>query len=289
MLIGSADELKNQVVVVTPVYRLPLTAEEEIAIVHLLRYLHGSELTLLAPHSLKINHPLLRHLPVERFDDTFFTGTAGYNKLMLSPHFYQRYSTFEYLLIYQLDCLVFSSALVNWCDRGWDYVGAPWFRGFRDDTSEGLWRTGNGGFSLRRVAKFLEVLASRRPGTLPEEWRETRFLQGRPHLQEHFYRVKQWAYRHGYKNTVKYLRRAYELNEDGFWSMEAARFVDEFVVAPPDEALGFAFEYAPRVCYEMNGRTLPFGCHAWNKIDPEFWRPMLLDPASQRVCIDGAA
>ncbi len=259
-----------------PVYRFPLLESEVVSLRHLKHYLGHQDIVVVAPTSLNIQESYLASQRIVRFADRYFSSIQGYNELMLFPDFYRAFSAYEYILIYQLDALAFSRDLDHWCERGWDYVGAPWFRGFKDDASKGLWRTGNGGLSLRRVAKFLEVLASRRPGKLPEDLRETRFLHGQPQLQERFYRVKEWAYRKGYKNTVRYLRRAYELNEDGFWSFEAARFVDEFVVAPPDDALGFAFEYSPRVCYELNGRSLPFGCHAWHKIDPEFWRPFVV-------------
>jgi hypothetical protein len=47
-------------------------------------------------------------------------------------------------------------------------------------------------------------------------------------------------------------------------------------VASVDEALRFAFEAAPRECFERNGRRMPFGCHAWEKFDRGFWEPFLL-------------
>jgi hypothetical protein len=33
---------------------------------------------------------------------------------------------------------------------------------------------------------------------------------------------------------------------------------------------------APRLCFELNGRKLPFGCHAWQRYDRGFWEPYLL-------------
>lgn len=43
-------------------------------------------------------------------------------------------------------------------------------------------------------------------------------------------------------------------------------------IPPVEEALRFAFDLDPRSCFEKNNRCLPFGCHAWQKIDLEFWR-----------------
>jgi hypothetical protein len=65
-------------------------------------------------------------------------------------------------------------------------------------------------------------------------------------------------------------------NEDHFWSDEAVKYFPDFKVASIEEGLRFAFEVAPRLCFEMNNRTLPFGCHAWYKFDRTFWEPYLL-------------
>jgi hypothetical protein len=46
-------------------------------------------------------------------------------------------------------------------------------------------------------------------------------------------------------------------------------------VATVEDALQFSFETCPRKCFEMNGRRLPFGCHAW-EYDRAFWEPHLL-------------
>lgn len=46
-------------------------------------------------------------------------------------------------------------------------------------------------------------------------------------------------------------------------------------IPPVEEALRFAFDLDPRSCFEKNNRSLPFGCHAWKRIDMEFWRPYI--------------
>jgi hypothetical protein len=65
-------------------------------------------------------------------------------------------------------------------------------------------------------------------------------------------------------------------NNDYFWSYDAPHYWPPFKIAPVDEALQFAFEAAPRLCFELNHRRLPFGCHAWMKFDRDFWKPYLL-------------
>lgn len=58
-------------------------------------------------------------------------------------------------------------------------------------------------------------------------------------------------------------------NEDAFFS---ACDSERFRVAPKETALTFSFEREVRACFEENHRTLPFGCHAWERYDFEFWK-----------------
>ena len=98
------------------------------------------------------------HLRIETFDARYFDGLHGYNRLMLLPAFYVRFADAEYMLIYQLDVYVFRDELDAWCDRGYDYVGAPLFalRHVMDTARDAV--VGNGGCSLRRIDAMLRVL-----------------------------------------------------------------------------------------------------------------------------------
>ena len=64
---------------------------------------------------------------------------------------------------------------------------------------------------------------------------------------------------------------------DLFWSFDAVHYLPTYKVAPVEEGLRFAFEASPRMCFELNQRQLPFGCHAWTKFDRAFWEPHLVD------------
>ena len=58
-------------------------------------------------------------------------------------------------------------------------------------------------------------------------------------------------------------------NEDLYYSS----IVDEkFRIAPIDIALQFAFERQVKKCFELNKRQLPFGCHAWERYNLNFWK-----------------
>jgi len=118
--------------VVLPVYKEILDDNEKISFQQCLKILNRHSITLAIPKSLNVenyNSLAKRYnviLNIEKFDDCFFTGTKGYNNLMLSKEFYMRFLNYEYILIYQLDCFVFKDELDYWCSKGYDYIGSPW-------------------------------------------------------------------------------------------------------------------------------------------------------------------
>jgi hypothetical protein len=77
-------------------------------------------------------------------------------------------------------------------------------------------------------------------------------------------------------SNAKWQLSIWQKNEDIFWGYEAKKYYPEFRIASVEASLRFAFEVAPRLCFELNNHTLPFGCHAWHKYDREFWEPYLL-------------
>jgi hypothetical protein len=228
-----APASQKRVAVVVPVPRLPLQPDEEISLRQLRHHLFAYDTIVIAPESLDVRGLGMRS---QRFPDACFSSIASYSRLLLTPEFYDAFRDYEYILIYQLDCLVFSGDLDRWCDRAWDYAGAPWFQGFSAGPEGGPWKVGNGGLSLRRIAIFRELL--RRPEVLA-------FL------------------------------KAYEGQEDVFWSFEAPNFERGFRIPEPDEAIAFSIESSPRYCFALNGNALPFGCHYWNRIDRPFWEHFL--------------
>ena len=74
-------------------------------------------------------------------------------------------------------------------------------------------------------------------------------------------------------------------NEDLFFS---SLVNENFRVAPVDIALQFAFERQVKKCFEMNHHQLPFGCHAWERYDAEFWKPYMEDLGFdlRKVCFE---
>jgi Protein of unknown function (DUF5672) len=243
------------VAVVVPVFRERLGEDEELSLRHLHAHLGGYDAFAFCPVGLDLELPGL--VPV-RLDDRHFRTHRDYSWLMLSAGFYRRFERYEFVLVHQLDCGVFSDELPRWCGEGWDYVGAPWVRRGADGRPF-FAGVGNGGLSLRRVESFLRVLATRRPGAAAAR-----------HVLEVAHRVVREPSR------ARQLVRDRYVYEDKFWSQEAPRLDPGFRIPPAETAVAFAFESEPRFCFEQNGGRLPFGCHKWRAHDPEFWQPYLL-------------
>lgn len=268
------------VVIAVPVYRRRLEPDERVSWRHLRHFLGRFETRVFLPEGLENPLPALAE---ERFPAHYFESVDSYSRLLLSEAFYRRFEAFDFLLIYQLDALVFSGDLGTWCGSGDDYVGAPWWWD-PQRPSLGLSRAGNGGLSLRRVGAFLEVLTSRRyrqEGVSLARQIRSSPLPDLAGAGRRWRPVKRLRVLREARRGVEWYAGHYSLNEDHFWSDRAHLFRPGFRVASLERALRFSFEHQPRLCFELNGRELPFGCHAWARHDRAFWEPFLLGPTPE--------
>jgi hypothetical protein len=260
---------KNAVVI--PIYQASLSDEEVFSIKNALTVLAKHDLYFVGPASLsaflvnlstQFDHPIA----CKTFPDHYFAGVAGYNHLMLSSMFYQAFIEYQYILLAQTDSLVFKDELDFWANKGYSYIGAPWFEGYTQPTRPlRLSHVGNGGFSLRNIPDFLRVLNRPRffKNTLMEAWPGS--------LLSNTYRFIKDYHSFVYKN----LHLNINVNEDLFWSLFVAPRCSFFTIPEAAEALAFAFEAHPELLFEMNRGRLPFGCHAWERYNPEFWHVVL--------------
>jgi len=260
--------------VVIPCYQSTLRPFEELALQQCRRVLARHDTIIVKPHSLDLSALCERHgiERVESFDDAFFNGVSGYNRLMLSDGFYARFATYDYLLIHQLDAFVFRDELIAWCEAGHDYIGPPWlpprptpptrldelyikarqyayrWADIQDPAAKGahkgqyMYAVGNGGFSLRRIAAMRATLAALSP------------------------RVQAYGRDDGRVH-----------HEDIFFAIEANRYLPRVKVPSFREAVGFAWETQPAQARALNRGQLPFGCHAWNKLHRDEWRPVFAE------------
>ena len=120
----------SDVKVVIPVYRSPISADERISLETIFKRIPESRILLVAPRSLDVSSIMSASIAVERFEEEFFSGISGYNKLLTSSLFYERFLDLTHILICQLDCLILNDELDEWVSKGYDYLAAPWFKKF---------------------------------------------------------------------------------------------------------------------------------------------------------------
>ena len=257
--------MKHKVKVVVPVYKEKLGNMELLSLKNNVSVLKRYPVVILAPHGLDLSDTL-QHVPE---CETLYVskewlganGIAGYNNMMLSTSFYKLFDDCEYILICQTDAWIFRDELEEWCNGGYDYIGAPWPKRkvySLPVISQFLWlrkkllskegkimrqdyfnKVGNGGLSLRKISSFIEA------GNKYKD-RADIFKQNRGML----------------------------FNEDWFWALVPK----EFKYPSFEKALGFSFDTHPQLCLSLNKGKLPFGCHGWyKKRNYNFWRNYIND------------
>lgn len=260
----------KKVVIIIPTHKPNLSEDDKISLIHLKKYLHKIDTYFVIPKNIKPKKFISLGYKVKKVDKNFFGTLRRANEALLNKKFYEYFKDYDFMLIYQLDALVFSNQLEKWVNSGYDFIAAPWFRpiiGYLSHKKNSPASGGNGGFSLRNIQKAIKILdlvnqsatrTSKNPFTR-KLWFLNALITGKSH--------EIWL------NTPA---DNYPFNEDGFWSYEASKYDPSYKVAPFKEALKFGFERYPRKCFKLNNNKLPFGVHAWKKYDEDFWKPFIL-------------
>lgn len=259
----------KKVAVVVPIYKTQLSLYEKISVQQCKKVLSEHPIIAVVPESLHISELGEYNIfdQVIQFEDSFFKNVQGYNRLMMSAAFYEKFLEYEFVLIHQLDALVFRDELLKWCHSSYDYIGAPWPKRLEEPdivkamktrliTRYHIWKNtmegnlpsqrqfdnqvGNGGFSLRRVKKFFR---------LASEMRE--------------------------QIAAYHMRHEHQFHEDVFWSLEVNRGIPKLRIPLYKKAYQFSIENFPERGVRFNGGKLPFGCHAWD-LNLDFWKPYII-------------
>lgn len=276
-------------VVVIPIYTLELSLAERASLLNCVSKLRDHDFLFVHKQSLDMA-PLFRliaslDLPglscrAEPVADQWLQSVASYNSLLFQGWFYRLFQAWDYVLIHQLDAWVFHADLDHWIRKGYTYVGAPWTRHLGPDTPDiGV---GNGGFSLRCVAEMIRICDSSQTAHVPVfRWGE---LAYRVTLfrRYHFFPWTQWpslfckrfllflAMSLGWHNTLAYYAKI-GIQEDHLFSIYAPWVFAWMRFPSIEEAADFAVETNPRQTFAHYQIRRPFGCHAWEKHDRNFW------------------
>jgi hypothetical protein len=261
----------NKVIVVLPIHKSNPTAYELISFTQCFRILFKHPICILAPYGLDLSAYKER---VNTFDIKYIpthwqSSIEMYNKLKKSLFFYKLFKDYEYILTYELDAFVFKDELATWCDKGYDYIGAPWFDklGAADMNSKIL-GVGNSGFSLRNIHAI------------------HRYIQQYVHKSKRYYSYNAFIKLVGMSEYfLGHIKRIFGINdtvekfcnepEDMTICFKLKNKFPSLHIADVEEARRFAFEFNPRLLYQLNNNELPFGCHAWWRYDLDFWKPTI--------------
>lgn len=258
--------MASSVAVVIPVYKKPdeLNPFESALIKKVEELFYQHSLHLALPHKLASDYRPFKSFKIITFKDDFFVNKFSYSNLLTSLGFYEAFSSFEFLQIIQLDCWIFSDQINKFSSLGFDYIGAPWMEnGFEGKPEKKIWKVGNGGFSLRRISKFIYILK-----------KIQNFKEGKipvfKNLNKGMFRFLK---NRGVRNNLRhYIKNA--PGEDIFWSIYIPQvFKDnKFRIADHQTAAEYSFEVFPSFLYsEVTERKLPMGCHNWINNEPDFW------------------
>lgn len=210
-------------------------------------------------------------IKIANFETDYFANIKGYNRLMLSYRFYEFFKKYDYILIHQADAYVFRDEFENWCNKGYDYIGAPWFKGFKQPfLTDEIFGVGNGGFSLRKIDNAIRLLKRVKfLKRLNKIWIKC-CIQNIYNFDKFILNFEKTFKVRGGRNPSD-IFNIEEPNEDYYWSQIIAGVFVDYTVATVDEAIKFSFEVNPSLLFELNSHQLPFGCHAMHKYEPAFW------------------
>ena len=91
---------------------------------HQICIVHPSGLNIDAYLSL-IPQAKLVHVP-----PAWMESKRAYNRMLINSNFFRIFDAYTHLLIHEPDALVVSDCLTDWCEAGFDFIGAPLFLGY---------------------------------------------------------------------------------------------------------------------------------------------------------------
>jgi hypothetical protein len=278
---------QQKAIIVIPIYKARFECFETISLRQGFKVLKNYRFAFILPEKFRDDQELrntLNSLGADKlsvsflyFKDQSFSSLMSYNTLLVTREFYECFAEYDYMLIYQTDAFVFRDVLQTFMEKNIDYIGAPWFEGYNNahENSKLLEFHGNGGFSLRKIRSFLDVLDNKNKNKKVRSMADIYSPYENRSVLQKISRFPKICYQYLFNNTVRRAGKIKHFFEDVFWAKYAPRINPSFKTAGFDDAIEFSFEVNPKVLYTMNSNRLPFGCHAWWRYDLNFWKPYI--------------
>jgi glycosyltransferase involved in cell wall biosynthesis len=268
---------RSDCIVIIPTHKDTMTPEEERSFRNTLDILGNWDIALVIPEG--VSSDCYREISSkEKLQFNIITGRSGwmgsverYNDMGLSPEFYRLFKGYKYVLICHLDAWVFRDELQMWIDKGYDYIGAPWFL-LRGESYVPLERLmcpqgGNGGFSLRKVDKMIEITSNPM-----NSFNLILFFKGV------FFLIKNKKFKflkifiricREFLHDPDSFRKKYNVYEDVMFCIFYSLVNKRFRVAPAREEMYFATEvYSEEILKTKLKWQLPFAIHGYEKYLP---------------------
>lgn len=261
-------------------YKEDLSENEILSYKRCLKVLGSYDLYLLGPEGVKLDiyekyaPGIKKHLVKEEL----FAGLKNYSKYMLSEQFYYDFKDYKRILIYQFDCWVFENELEYWASTDYDFIGAPLFEKWGKNTNFKFYGVGNGGFSLRNPQNFYYVARNwERLLSYQGIWKSQFIHKGKQKVKLTISKLLSQLTFYSYHTP---LNTIFDQLDDCIWGIFLSKENNLLKTPKPEEALKFSMEVHPAFLYKKNNNRLPFGCHAWEKYDKEFWLQFI--PANEK-------
>ena len=233
-------------VIVIPIYLKKPTLSDIVSLKRLNSVIGNKyDIKVICPESLDITAYLsilnINEDNIVRFDDKYFKSNETYSNLLTRYDFYNMFSDYDYMLIYQTDCYLIRDEIEKFCNLGYDYIGAPIV------SNHAVWKTvptvGNGGLSLRKIETFKDILN-------PDGW-----------FAKEYWHIK------GLKpENIKI--------EDLYFCQLVYQYYDMNIPKYDEEAVEFSIDMNPNICMNIlkkHNIDFPMGIHAYPK-NIIYWR-----------------
>lgn len=268
--------MKHKVAIVIPQHKAKPSAFEQVSVHQCYRIFPNRSVVFTFPEGLDTTeYEKIAASNKAKFNCIFFpkkdfSTFLANNHLLVTKRFYTHFKAFDYMLLYHTDSFVFRDELDYWCAKGYDYIGAPFFDGFKDGGQEAkFWGVGNGGFSLRKITSFLKVCNSFSYIRTPKEL--VNINKTKSGIERLLFPLKLIKHLTISNNTFHWFNDFYD-HEDMYWGVFVERNFSWFNVASIEEAIPFSFEMQAEKLYAQRNGQLPFGCHAWWLYELDFWK-----------------